>query len=51
VASGILGLAVEDPPVLQHSACSPQAYPKALLVAEAATRVVRVPYILRYLKV
>jgi len=37
VASGILGLAVEDPPVLQHSACGLQAYPKALLVAEAAT--------------
>ena len=37
VASGILGLAVEDPPVLQHSTCSLQAYPKALLVAEPAT--------------
>jgi len=37
VASGILGLAVEDPPVLQHSACGLQAYPTALLVAEAAT--------------
>jgi len=36
VASGILGLAVEDPPVLQHSACGLQACPKALLVAEAA---------------
>ena len=36
VASGILGLAVEDPPVLQHSACGLQAYPKALFTAEAA---------------
>jgi len=36
VASGILGLAVEDPPVLQHSVCGLQAYPKAPLVAEAA---------------
>jgi len=36
VASGISGLAVEDPPVLQHSACGLQACPKALLVAEAA---------------
>ena len=37
MASGISGLAVEDPPVLQHSACGLQAYPKALLVTEAAT--------------
>jgi len=36
VASGILDLAVEDPPVLQHSACGLQAYPKALLAALAA---------------
>jgi len=36
VASGILGLAVENPPVLQHSACGLQAYPKALLAAVAA---------------
>jgi len=35
VALEILGLAVEDPPVLQHSACGLQAYPKALLAAEA----------------
>ena len=31
-----LGLTVEDPPVLQHSACGLQAYPKALLAAVAA---------------
>ena len=36
VASGILGIVVEDPPVLQHPACGLQAYPKALLAAEAA---------------
>jgi len=36
VASGILGLAVEDLPALQHSACGLQAYPKALLAAGAA---------------
>jgi len=35
-ASGSLGLAVEDPPVLQHSTCGLQAYPKALLVTVAA---------------
>jgi len=36
VPSRILGLAVEDPLVLQHSACGLQAYPKVLLAAEAA---------------
>jgi len=36
VASGILGLAVEDPHILQHSACGLLAYPQALLAAEAA---------------
>ena len=36
MASRILGLAVEDPLVLQHSTCGLQAYPKALLAAEAA---------------
>ena len=36
VTSGILGLAVEDLPVLQHSTCGCQAYPKARLAAMAA---------------